>query len=252
MQSKRYIQAILCSGTIGMSATIVCADLRVDLRATSVNGVALAGAQSEHSIQGISSGDVIRFDVFAIVTGTDANLQNDKLKSICGSFKSSAVNATPNLLGTLKLGLVSDFSANPSSVGLQQDLDSDGDLDVGSNLDSSAQNYWAVRHEGFDLDTDFDVPAGAPLGAKVGLGSFTVGTASADSAALINFFGRNASTASFFRQDGVFTTSRTFDSPAQNGILISVVPEPGFICASIGGFGVAIGRRRSCPRRRRC
>jgi hypothetical protein len=242
MISKRCIEAVLGSAAIGMSAEIVCADLRVDLRATSVNGIVLNASQSQHSIHGISAGDVIGFEVFAIVTGVDPNFENDRLKSMCGSFKSSAIAATPNLLGTLEFGLVPGFSEGPSSVGTQQDLDSDGDLDVGSNVDGSAANYWAVRHTG-DL-ANFDVPAGAPLGARVATGSFTVGSAPVNSATLINFFGRNAETASLFKQDGVYIDDRTFDSPPQNGILISQVPEPNVACALVACAMVVNYRRQ--------
>src|SRR4051812_7569552 len=137
---------------IALTAASANADLRFDLRAKAVNGVALSGAQTQHSIPNALVGDVISFDVFAVVRGTDASLTNDRIYSAVGSFRSSGQLGVPNLRGNLLMDVVhtlhdpdtgdqigpNGFDEIGFSVGTQQDLDADGDLDVGSNVDSSA------------------------------------------------------------------------------------------------------------------
>jgi hypothetical protein len=107
------------------------------------------------------------------------------------------------------------------SVGLQQDLDGDGDLDVGSNDPTVAANHYAVRY----ANGQEYAPAGTPGGALIGSGSFTVTGGSATAATLINFFGRNAQTGSLYMEDGNVLLRPSFDSPAANGILLTSVPE---------------------------
>lgn len=225
---RRIILPVIACAVTGVAR----ADLTFNLRAVSVNGAALSGAQTPHSIPSVAAGDLIAFDVFALVTGTDANFTNDKLTLADGSFRSTTVSGG-GPLGNLKMDIVRaelDDDGNivtpgwdraASSVGLQQDLDGDGDLDVGSNNDGNAANFWAVIHTSFPSGGN----AGLPNGVKVGFGTFTV-TSPVLGSTLIRFDGRNAVTASGFTQDGTFISTATMDSTLLDSILVSAIPEP--------------------------
>jgi hypothetical protein len=253
--SRRFFKLILPA--IACTTTAVArGDLMFDLRAASVNGAALSGAQTQHSIPSAGVGDVIAFDVYVLITGTDANFFNDRVVQVDGAFHSTSLFAGAGPFGDLTMDVVrtvydpktgdivmNGFDAPSFSVGLQQDLDADGDLDVGSNIDSSDAHYWAARFQASSVGS----PAGPPNGRKVGFGTFTVTSASAGST-LLRFVGRNANTAGNYFQDGVFMHGPTVDSTVANSILVSTVPEPSIAIAGAGAGLFALHRRR---RRRR-
>jgi hypothetical protein len=242
--NKIVLAAIAC-----LPANAALAGLTFNLRATSVNGAALSGAQTQHNIPNAGVGDVIAFDVFVLIVGTDANFTNDRMNSVDGSFRSTSLVAGAGPSGTLRMDVVHSvfddageiimhgFDDPGWSAGLQQDLDGDGDLDVGSNNDASANNYWAAVWGIFSSG----VGAGLPNGRKVGFGTFTVTSAPAGST-LVRFVGRNASTAGNYFQDGVFRAEPTVDSTFADSILVSTVPEPASAVA-IGAGLAALGRR---------
>jgi hypothetical protein len=191
------------------------------------------------------------FDVFAVVTGTDANLANDRISSVIGSFKSTPVSGDGLLFGNLVMDVrrtVFDpdtgdpidafgFDQIGYSVGMIQDLDGDGDLDVGSNNASIAAHHWAAR----SVTAPNGPSAPAPSGRMVGFGTFTV-TSSAGST-LVNFFGRDSQFGGVYVQDGAHVIGPSIDSPPENGILIRAVPEPASI-AVIAPLALALRRRR--------
>jgi len=235
------------------ASNVAHADSRFDLRATSVNGVPLSGVQSPRAIPNALVGDVIRFDVFVTVRGTDANFSNDRFVSGIGSFRSVAVSAQ-NLRGNLLMDIVRTttdpdtgepiapfgFDANASSVGLQQDLDGDGDIDVGSNIDSQAANHWAVRYFGAPLSA----PAGLPNGARVGFGTFTVTSGAAGAQTLLQFIGRNSIFGQTWDEDGVRLGDVTEDSLPGESILVTAVPEPSTFASLFGAASIFQLRRR--------
>jgi hypothetical protein len=254
MLSNRISKMLLSGAVVGVMAGAASAALNIDIRATAVNGVPIGSipGASTKNIPTVNANDVVSFDVFAVITGTNGVTNDDKFISAGGSWKSTGA-----LKGTLLMNVVrsttdpdtgevtsAGFDGNGWSVGLQQDLDGDGDLDVGSNVDSDASNFWAARF--------FSAPAGAVAGSfsqttggrKIGFGSFTV-AAGPTGGTNINFDGRNASTAANYFQDNV-----TVQEEAANGVLGlqigaggGVTPEPAAL-SLIGLAGLGLVRRR--------
>jgi MYXO-CTERM domain-containing protein len=226
-----------------MMAGAANAALNIDLRATSLTG---AGAITPggKAVTAVTAGTVVNFDIFAVVTGSNAATSDDKFISVAGSFISGGGSTRGTLLAdyirTTEEPPVNGFDASGASVGLQQDLDGDGDLDVGSNNDSAANDFWAVRFQstaGQSAGTNIN-------GRKIGFGTFTVTNATGTT--VVNFDGRNASTAANYFQDGAFISEASNDGAVGLNITGSgggVTPEPATL--SLAGLaGLAMVRRR--------
>src|SRR6185436_17962025 len=83
-------------------------------------------------------GDKLNLEVWVTVTGSDSNVSNEGLQIAVGSLLSTNVGGGA-AQGDLKATLLSPFIASGSSSGAQNDVDSDGDLDV-STLDNTDPN----------------------------------------------------------------------------------------------------------------
>jgi MYXO-CTERM domain-containing protein len=250
MLSKRISKMLLSGATVGMMAGAANAALNIDVRATGVTGGGTVA--NGKLVNNVAVGSVVTFDIFAVITGTNASTTDDKFISVSGSYLTTGPLHGNLLADVVRTPLDSDgvaipplgFDANGFSVGLQQDLDGDGDLDVGSTADSAANNFWAARF--------FGAPNGSPAGStnpttngrRIGFGTFTV--TSATGATILNFDGRDAGTAGNWIEDG-----QTLSAASQNGVLgITIngtgggtIPEPATL--SLAGLaGLAMVRRR--------
>ncbi|MGE5610423.1 MAG: hypothetical protein ACM359_14320 [Bacillota bacterium] len=115
-------------------------------------------------------GQVINMEVWAVVRGGDSNGSNDGMSAVIGDFLSSNVKGGA-ALGTLTAGLVAPFRATGSVKGTSADLDSDGDLDVGSNDTEGATGHFLGRSGGVVSDGKV---SGATNSFKVATLQFTV------------------------------------------------------------------------------
>jgi hypothetical protein len=124
----------------GLGASQANAALTIDLRVLSVGGGAV-GAVGGHTVTNAVPGSFANMQVWAQVTGSNA-AKAQTLQSATGSFLSQP----STLLGNISTLLVnSPWLANSGSAGFQQDLDGDGDLDVGSNNNGDAANFFSAR-----------------------------------------------------------------------------------------------------------
>lgn len=254
MLSNRISKMLLSGAVVGALAGVTNAALNLDVRATRVNGNALGAGQTSKLIPTVVVGDVISFDVFAVITGTNASTTDDKFISVAGSYRSSNGGLLGGILMDLVRSttdpdtgeiLVAGFDGLGSSVGLAQDLDGDGDLDVGSNVDSFANDFWAARYA--------LAPAGAVAGSlspttggrRIGFGTFTVTSVPAASGTQINFDGRSATTAANYFLDGVPVQEPSVDGlvPLQIGGGGGPTPEPAAL-SLVGLAALGMVRRR--------
>lgn len=96
------------------------------------------------SLKVTSSTGQINLEVWATVTGSDSNTKNEGLSFLMGSFKSTNVGGG-SALANLFAEPLAPFDATTSTGGTQVDLDGDGDLDVGSNDDTTAAGFFLGR-----------------------------------------------------------------------------------------------------------
>lgn len=228
--------------------------LNIDLRLTGLTGPGTIVNAKE--VINVEAGTVLRFDIFAVVVGTNASTTDDRFVSASGSFRSSPFGP---LLGHIEADLVRTtfdpktgdvlsigFDGLNSSVGTQQDLDGDGDLDVGSNVDSILADHWHAR--------SFIAPAGLAAGSfspttggrRVGFGTFTVFGPTNFQSTLLRFDGRNAPTAASYFQDGQAVPEPTSDSLVPVTIRGTIIPEPATsaAAAAISSLAALVRRRR--------
>jgi len=139
MLSKRLSKiAPLFAGAVaaGLGAHSAIAALTIDLRVTGVS----AGTFSAKSVTAPILGSTVTMAVWAQVTGSDPT-KFQTLQSVTGSFLSGIAG----LPGTLSATPNAAFGGQSFSAGLQTDLDGDGDLDVGSNNQADADNFFRAR-----------------------------------------------------------------------------------------------------------
>jgi hypothetical protein len=115
--------------------------LMMDVYATFVNGNPIAPTKTV--TQALAVGSTVTVEVRAVVTGTDAT-KFQAIQSASGSILSTGGGMRGNLLDSAHF-IQAPFLANSSSTGLSQDLDGDGDLDLGSNDNLNAANFVAYR-----------------------------------------------------------------------------------------------------------
>jgi uncharacterized repeat protein (TIGR03803 family) len=103
-------------------------------------------ADGSKSIQLSSIGQVVNLQVWAEITDPQNQPTEDGLQEVDGSFLSTNVGPGP-VAGNLAATLVSPFNALSSQNGTSQDLNADGNLDVGSNNNASVVNFFFARSQ---------------------------------------------------------------------------------------------------------
>jgi hypothetical protein len=188
------------------------------------------------------TGDIIRFELWGLVPGHDADSTNDGIDIFNGSFITPNVGGT----GTLRANVTAraldpNFINNGSGTGALTDLDGDGDLDVGSNNNADATGFFAGRA----------ITAPAPIiGQELRLGtmSLTVTQILAAPSGLTeaNYRVRTGSVAAAWLEDGQFVTPGPgFDYLSGEAVHLSVLPEPASLSFLAIGVALMFRRRRT-------
>lgn len=92
-----------------------------------------------------SVGQEIAIDVWGVVRGQNASVQDDGLQSAEGSFLSEGVLGPGAASGDLSASNVSPFDGLASHPGTITDLNGDGNLDIGSNNPSAVDDLFVAR-----------------------------------------------------------------------------------------------------------
>lgn len=228
-----------------------------DLRATSKNGIAVTAAESK--AVNVQVGDVLQFDMFAMVTGLNTNLPtpDEGFQSGLGKVIATGNGVAGNMSAPV---LSSNFTAG--SVGTVQDLNSDGFADIGSTAATTSSTVGNMFPR-FTTNGAFDLtgtPINAGLGKEFNLFHFTYTVVNAAAGTASIQFTQQLTTvinSATFQVDGVTVTSKNIGLPVgtnatTNGapvILSVVVPEPSaFGMLALGALGL-VGFRRIGLRR---
>ena len=158
MTSKRVRNSAFASAVaVACAAEVSSASLTFDLVAVAVkkNNSTTVTVANPKVVSEAAVGDILRLRLYAIVTGTDPS-KAQTFQSASGSLMSTGAGTakgdwkqTRVSLNTANTGAASHLSApwsgQASSTGLAQDLDGDGDIDLGSNNDAASDNFVAYR-----------------------------------------------------------------------------------------------------------
>jgi hypothetical protein len=173
-------------------------------------------------------GQVVNMDIYAIVSGSDADGANEALQSWMGSFLSTNLQGGA-AKGDLFVNLTNTFSASgssdsnhPTNVDQRaktQDLDGDGDLDVGSNDNASATGYVVARAGSMQIGTG--TVNGNKQEWKVGTMTFTVTSLLGDGATRVNYRRRDTESSGLWMEEFQIKTALAGDLKAGTPVTIS-------------------------------
>ena len=242
--------AVAAVGLAGFGAGQADAGLIIDLRAVAINGVPIP---DQKHVSPNGPGDVVSIQIFARVYGSDA-VNDEGLQSISGSIYSNG-----ELLGNLiNAATVAPFNALGSQNGSQQDIDSDGDLDIGSipNGARPATNslYFLPRSASVQ-DGSNGTLNGTPIpGTNPAAEEWLVGTVNfivtgGNGMTWIDFVRRrlpngenDIATSVWFEEGALRNGTSPYDT---NPVLIGAIPEPsGLALTGLAALGLLARRKR--------
>lgn len=193
------------------------------------------------------AGDVVEIDLYAIVQNLDGDPTNDGLLVTMGSFVSDPGPLFGDLRGDVagqpqtKTNNVAPFDATATQSGFQQDLDGDGDWDVGSyDAGSPAVLMWFIAGSGMEPVMGVDSAE-----FLIGRTTFTVTEGGFGDATGILYVPRVRTTGipsqrltNKFVSDGVtYKLSGADPEVSTSGLRVRMVPEPLTLVGVLAGVG---------------
>ncbi len=220
------------------------AGLKYDLRVTGGGTNAIVTA----------NGQVISIDLFAVVTGASGNAAIEGFQNGFGAVTSSMGG---NIQGNLSATLVNPFNANGSTPGKVQDLDGDGDKDLGSMSNSYTTDLLFARAGSMQTPATGGTPITDGVEFKLATLSFTVTSVASFSdftpitvAFRVPSFSQPLEIAALWTVDGVAQNANGVGggtAPTVGTSVTIAVPEPTSV-ALFSLAALALGARRRRPR----
>ena len=263
--SKFLIAGIL---SVGAAYQASAGSFTYDLRASSITG--LGQISDRKTVTGVVIGDIITFDLVAVIQGNDNIDTNDGFQfAYFGIYTSNAVNAVGGALGSSFTGnaATSGFVgaaafAGPNQGGLfNTDVNADGAPDIGPALTSTTAASYAKTRAAAMIYSGDPISFGFGIGAGVGR-EYKFGTIQFKVTALNNLV--NSTVINIGGPAGLGVTPKTawqFDNASGSlstqgivnatGVSINAItiPEPSaFGMLAIGALGL-VGFRRMSLRR---
>ena len=140
--ARRVALTLAVTVAAGLFVSAAQAGLVIDLRLKGVTGTAfdvVGPKKVQYTYDGTGT---IKFEAWAIITGADGNPGLEGLLGLFGSFYSKNVDGGV-VYGDLSSALAPNWKGTAYVEGGVKDLDGDGDLDVGSNVHTSAANWFS-------------------------------------------------------------------------------------------------------------
>ena len=254
--NKLMLSAVLL-GVATVSAG--AAGLVYDLRATGVTGGTLDSAKSVS----VGIGSTVDFSLYAVVTGTTGNVTADEgyqsgliaMQTFVNSGpKNVKANYTDRALG-------SQWGQLGSNLGTLQDINGDGDIDIGGTVSNNAAGFFVPRNAAGAVTSGAGVTVlgGNPSATEFLVGTFTITvTAITDLNSVVPTFanvkwgalgGVLPSQRASFRVDGVspnknYNSAGFLGSVGSDVAIIAAVPEPSAFGMILTGALGLIGFRR--------
>jgi hypothetical protein len=241
MRNPKALPILFAAATTGLSSATVHAGMTLELRATGGSGGVGVVNPKLVDVSEAQPGDIVTFDIIALITGKNANPNDEGFTNVYSSFLSDNAGA---VRGNMVATVTPLYRASGASNGFSQDLDSDGDFDIGSNVDGSATNFFHARHSSVE-------PA---IGQLHTIGTLTMTLTQIPKGVFgstVNCRPRIATVAGAWFEDGS-ATGTAAQGPSAIGIgapvILSDVPEPGAI-GLVGITAAAMFARRRDERR---
>jgi len=240
---KLAAAAIGAVGLAGFAASQADASLIVDVRATGGTGGTGVSSGGKQVVFG-AQGDTVVLTVFARITGTNG-ANDESLSSAHGSVATGpSIPGGSGLLGNLSGGRLSPFTGASSQQGSVQDIDADGDLDIGST-GSTVTGKFVAR-----ADAPVVLPAISAQAGEIAIGQFTFTYTGGGTDTFANFItrknqtGGNLFSAATWFEDGISSAPTTSLYDVGTAVHLAV-PEPtSAALMGLGALGLLARRKK--------
>lgn len=245
-RQKSFLQKFIVGAVLAMTLVggTAHAALIFDVR------IAAGGGKSAAANPGVP----VNLEVWAIVTGAVSNAGLEGFANGYGSLLSNTGGASGNFTAFLRNAA---FDGSGSQTGALQDLDADGDLDIGSNATKNTSDLNALL-SGSNLiflrsDAGTAVTAGG-VGVVDGqsflLGTTTWTPSGTSGVASLNWrvptFSSGLQREALWQEDDLARNDTNGSFSAGLPVNLSVVPEPSTVMLiGLGAVGLLVRRRRA-------